>query len=674
MTDFDIVKSDLQDRIDIVNDVQGTSSDMSLYQIYIEILSNSGQIVDDQLFEVNSSQDDLTIGAFARDLERGILHVFFIDYSSRIETDKIYQKDVVQHFKRVQELLFYSLVNDREQLDDGDPIIDLIDDIHQRSNKYKRIIFWNFTNKLYSSRETSGQKFSWNNFELIYNCFDIGYYYSLLTDSRLSDINIVTDLNAIKVISTDIYTSYLFSIPGIELCEFYDLYGKRLLESNVRTFLSLRGETNKGIYNTIHLDDQRPFFFAYNNGLTATCSSVTYENGRITSLSDLQIVNGGQTMSTVYKAWKDGKSLQDVFIPVKLSVIHDLENKSLFITKISRYANTQNKVSNSDFFSNSYYHRAVKEWSSKIRISAHGQVAKEKWFYERVRGEYLNEQLFASKAGKRQFEREYPKHLVFDKIALAKAYLSVNQHPYHVSKGAQLCFAQFASRVSELYDDQNNRFTEIEYKKLISQIILFRSFEKLVSGANWYTGGYRAQTVAYTISSFLYLTSEAEKTIDWEFIWTHQSVSEEILNEMLALGSSIHKLLISPPAGNANVGTYSKIEACWKRIKDSPLNISTNLLGLITFEKQKERLKGETQTQAQLKGVYAQMAVLELVERKIPEKLFAFYNSSQSPSIKDRDRGVLKSWKEGRIGYPSEAQAVIILELVKLAQNVGFES
>jgi hypothetical protein len=673
MIDFDVVKSDLQDRIDIVNDVQGTSSDMSLYQIYIDILSNSGQIIDDQLYEVNSNHDDLTIAAFARDLERGILHVFFCDYSSQKDIEKIYQKDVVHHFKRAQNLLFDSLFRDSAELDDGDPIIDLINDIHHHSNKYNRIIFWNFTNKLYSSREISGLTSSWNNFELIYNCFDINYYYSLLTDSRLSEINIVTDLNAIKVISTDSYTSYLFSISGIELCEYYDLYGKRLLESNVRTFLSLRGETNKGIYNTIHSDDQRPFFFAYNNGLTATCASVTYENGSITSLSDLQIVNGGQTMSTIYKAWKDGKSLKDVFIPVKLSVIHDLENKSLFITKISRYANTQNKVSNSDFFSNSYYHRAVKEWSSKIRISIQGQVAKEKWFYERVRGEYLNEQLFATKSGKRQFEKEYPKPLVFDKIASAKAYLSVNQHPYHVSKGAQLCFAQFALRVSELYDDQNNRFTEVDYKKLISQIILFRTFEKVVSGSDWYTGGYRAQTVAYTISSFLYLLGLVKKTIDWDYIWMKQAVSDDVLNEMLSLGSSIHKLLISPPPGNANVGTYAKLETCWKRIKDSPLKISTDLTGLITFEEQKEKKKGEIQAETQLKGVYAQMAVLELVEKRAPEKLFVFYNSSQSPSIRDRDRGVLKSLKEGRIGYPSEPQAVIILELLRLAQKVGFE-
>ena len=124
-------------------------------------------------------------------------------------------------------------------------------------------------------------------------------------------------------IETPHYTSYLATISGHELVRYYELYGKRLLESNVRTFLSLRGNVNKGIYNTLR-SDEKHFFFAYNNGISATASEVDFDNGKIKSVKNLQIVNGGQTMSTIYKAKRDGLDLDQVQVQMKLSVIHEI--------------------------------------------------------------------------------------------------------------------------------------------------------------------------------------------------------------------------------------------------------------------------------------------------------------------------------------------------------------
>ena len=50
---------------------------------------------------------------------------------------------------------------------------------------------------------------------------------------------------------SDSYESYLLAIPGDFLAEIYELYGPRLLELNVRSFLQARGKINKGIQETI---------------------------------------------------------------------------------------------------------------------------------------------------------------------------------------------------------------------------------------------------------------------------------------------------------------------------------------------------------------------------------------------------------------------------------------
>ena len=66
-----------------------------------------------------------------------------------------------------------------------------------------------------------------------------------------------------------------------------------------------------------------------------------------------------------------------------------------FISKVSEYANTQNKVNKSDFFSNSPFHKEFKDYSKRIWVSAvGGSQMRTHWFYERVRGEYLNEQAY----------------------------------------------------------------------------------------------------------------------------------------------------------------------------------------------------------------------------------------------------------------------------------------
>ena len=664
---YEALKIDLQEEIDLRNEAHGESSNMSMFGVYLDMLSNSGQISDDDLTIIDSRNLGIHYAAFARDLERSEIHLFFTDYNSSSDVEKIYKNDLVEVSESVLSSCLNRSQDDRDSFDAGDPIRELLDDLSDRLSNWSRLVVWMTSNKLFSSRDGATLNISKGGLDVVVNCVDLSYYKSLLTDRKVSEIAISTEIPALKVLQNDSYSSYLFSLSGYELSSYYDQYGKRLLESNVRTFLSLRVNTNRGIYNTIHSEEERPFFFAYNNGLTATASKVEFSNSTITSISDLQIVNGGQTMSTIYKAWKDGKNLDGVYVQIKMTVLHDLENKDVFVSRISRFANTQNKVSNSDFFSNSYYHRRMKELSAQIRVSVDGQITPEKWFYERVRGEYQNEQTFLTQAQKNKFKKQYPQAKSVDKIAIAKAYLSVNELPHLVSKGAQLCFAEFAKRVADLYDEKRI-LDENDFKQIISHVILFRCFEKIVSSASWYTGGYRAQTVAYSISLLSHILKMNNMTINWNSIWNGQVVSESLLKELSRFGRAVHEKLINPPAGNPNIGTYSKKEPCWIRIQTIPLIPEKGIVGIKYIDTSPSPGGGGRGPDT---GIAAQMRVVELASTGMPKKLLNFYNSQYAPGIRDRDKGVLSSWSLGRIAYPSEAQAKIIIQAIKKAEEAG---
>ena len=85
-------------------------------------------------------------------------------------------------------------------------------------------------------------------------------------------------------------------IPGNVLADVYNRYGSRLLEGNVRSFLSTKSKVNSGIQATIRSAPE--MFFAYNNGIAATAETIVLDRReselRIISATDLQIVNGGQ--------------------------------------------------------------------------------------------------------------------------------------------------------------------------------------------------------------------------------------------------------------------------------------------------------------------------------------------------------------------------------------------
>ena len=620
-------------------------------------------------------QNEIVVSGYSRDLERFRLNIFCTHYSHEAEPRKIYSKDLNKIFLSHTNLFMHYIKDSVEFFDAGDPIIELSEELHKRRNYYTKVVFWYLTNDSYSSRKEDTLISNDYSVELEFRVFDINSYEKLLKDKLKSDIQINTSIDALKVIDSANYTSYLFSLSGLQLVSFYEEFGKTLLESNVRTFLSLKRKVNKGIYNTIVSDLDRPFFFAYNNGITATANEVDFQGGKIKTIKDLQIVNGGQTISTLYNAWKaEGKSLDEIYVQVKLSVIHVQKSYSDFVSRISRYANTQNKVNESDFFGSSYYHKQMKSLSKTIRVEVAGSIATQKWFYERLRGEYQNDQMYKKESEKKAFLREYPKLNVFDKIAVAKAYLSVEQHPHLVSKGAQLCFAEFAKKVSDLYEDGSAEVNEYLFKKNVAQVILFRSVEKMVGKADWYTKGYRAQTVAYSIAIFNKLITDSKMLINWLKIWENQEVSTLMLAELNELASRIHRILINPPEMETNIGTYCKKVACWNRLKDHSFEVALFRIAgdLDSLNSEKDKRVKAKKVQKMYSGIEAQIEVMEMAKKMrgsqgYPDALLTFYNSKYAPGITDVHRNVLRSWSQGRIGYPTEKQALVLMKLIQRA-------
>lgn len=374
------------------------------------------------------------------------------------------------------------------------------------------------------------------------------------------------ELPAIKAANEKHFSSYLCVLPANIIAGLYKEFSSRLLEKNVRSFLQLRNSTNSGMRKTIKGEPER--FIAYNNGLTitATDADILEENGvvKIKSLTDFQIVNGGQTTATIYFTKKDGFSVDNVNVMAKINVVKEASDEELeqLISNISDYSNAQSKVSKVDLKSRNPQLVRIKSLSESV-LSPKGI----KWFFERSRGEYSTK-LRLLGSNKARLQKDFPPSRRFSKEQLAKYYCSWGNKPFAVKKGGEKIFRIFIEDLSGVGDNKKSITINRDfYEELISKIILFRSLEKLYGAGKNSMGQLRSAVVPYTIS-ILYSIMDGdkkEKSFDLLKIWLNESLENDLetyLTELLRLVNE----LIKKYSGSDDYGEYSKKEELWKRI------------------------------------------------------------------------------------------------------------
>lgn len=419
--------------------------------------------------------------------------------------------------------------------------------------------------------------------------------------------------------ATDQYRSYLGVIPGAVLADIYDKYGSKLLEGNVRSFLSTKVAVNKKIRATILNMPQ--MFFAFNNGISATAMEVVIENtdhGRfITFARDFQIINGGQTTASISNArYRDKANLDGLYVQMKLTDIEEstTEEADELIRSISRSSNSQNKVSDADFFASHPFHRRMEQISRLLFAPAtEGAQYETKWFYERARGQYLQEQMRLTPAKKKQFELQHPKNQVIKKTDLAKVQNTWMGHPDIVSKGAQTNFSEFAEYIDNQWNANDQQFNERYFQSTASLLLMFQYLEKTIPKQPWYEGGYRANIIYYTVALFRLLIQKQFPGMDLDLmlIWNRQSLPDPVKSALLGLAELVLIKLTDPSRPVANVTQWCKREGCWSGVKKIDYTLPDNLENcLITIDEQKAAQRSAKKDQKVVNEIYAQAEVV----------------------------------------------------------------
>ena len=478
-------------------------------------------------------------------------------------------------------------------------------------------------------------------------------------------------------VGDEAYQSYLCVLRGDILASLYDRYGGRLLEGNVRSFLSVRVKVNAGMQNTISVEPTR--FFAYNNGITATAAAVVAEEHpsgvRLMRVRDLQIVNGGQTTASLFHASRKVEArehLKSIYVQMKLSVVPPEISPEL-VSKIARFANTQNKVSEADLFSNHPFHLRVSEIAARTwaPASGDGQV-QTRWFYERARGEYVNEQVKLSPARKRTFLLQNPKDQLITKTDLAKFENSWDRRPHIVSRGAQKNFAEFAEVISERWSALDANFNERWFQQAVVRAIIFRTAESVVSEQDWYDGGYRANIVTYAIARLAEELSATNRALDYQAIWKRQSLSSAFRVQLGEAARLAHEVIHSPPEGMRNVSEWAKKPACWDRLKTQKLGLFKAFQDeLVSLSDEKENVVDARKTRKIDDGIEAQALVVSLGSLYW-RRVLAWHKSSGGLSLRERNI-ITAVTSSARAFLPTEAQSLVLKDVHSRLQSLGIK-
>ncbi len=551
----------------------------SFTQIVFDMLSEAGEFEDPLVCYHRAT--GMEVSGYAVDEDEGRLDLFVSIHTNITPPETVTRQRVEVGFRRLRSFLDWCLKGKYIDLEESSPVFDMASHIYQVKDDLMLVRLCVITDGR-TTIEALPQDVI-GNLSITMSLWDIVRLHRLSTSGRERGA-ISIDFQhrfgePIPCLQAESrqqgYRAFLALLPGRVLRDIYADFGARLLERNVRSFLQARGKVNRGIRDTIAKEPTR--FLAYNNGITLT-GEVVHLTGegaslRISRIDGLQIVNGGQTTASLLATNRGRADLSEVYIAAKLIEIGSGDRDEL-VRKVSRYANTQNRITEADLSANDPFHVRLEELSRTTWAPAVGGIQRQtKWFYERARGQYQDARASQlTPARRKAFSAEYPPQQRFSKTDLAKFENTWDQLPHIVSRGAQKNFSDYMIRLGgrdQLAIDRSY------YERLIGKAILFRSAERIVQRQEF--GGYRANIVTYTIALLSHATSQR---INLEKIWREQSLSQDIQEAIAKQSYEVHYIITNPPSAR-NITEWCKSEKCWDAVRTGT---SREAVGLIRDE------------------------------------------------------------------------------------------
>lgn len=692
---FEDYKKEYLEEVHINAQIDGTTYDDFFFNDSLNKLVAMGEFIDPEIFYINKKGKNGRIMSFdAKTYDYSDRSLILISNDFKDSLDEVINRaDLEKIFTRMLNFIEEAYNDQLENyFDKFDDVVKMGHDISKRlhidyvdlkdDQSIDKIKLYVITNKNLSERIKDFPSTFFMGKKVEYKIWSLFRFYEHFMSGREREPIIINcqkyGLKGIPCIKAEMidnldYDAYLAIVPGTFLNDIYYEHGSRLLEGNVRSFLSARGKINSEIRKTILNNPTK--FFTYNNGIACTASQVILSDDghEIVQMDDLQIINGGQTTASLASAsLKDHANLHNIFVPMKLTVVKN-DDYDEMISNISKYSNKQNGVTDADFFSNNPFHRTFEALSKKVQAPAkNGEIDTTYWYYERSRGKFEQEMFkYTRDADKKYYLKRHPKHQVIKKEELAKYYTCAElMRPDIVSKGSQAVMKHFAKFINEKFAKNKEMFNEEFFKLCVGYAILFKETDKIVNQSDWYiAGGAKSGIVSYSISK-LVLSLPSGTSINYDRIWKNQELYPSLRVQIENIAKIADKFILD--SHGAITTEYCKREETWENFKKIKIELNSDFVddlidkdiidNKINSETKNQKLSAAVSIESQIinyGGPYWRRLIDEGNKRKIlsPKEIDLLKIPASIDTMRPR--------------IPSEAQAKLIWKIRKKLEDAG---
>lgn len=385
--DFSLIKKEVE-FIKRINDIDSASKAFILTileRLYPEI---------DPDENITDGGGDCSIDAYYTDDEKKEINIFQFKYTEEFEN--------AQRKEGFKNRDIHALVINLERIWNKD--VNLLNEANLElkeaikniwnsfNNGFSKTNIWLISNYYNSIRDRNKienlQKILKEKFKASLNLFSLNDLVKLFIKEKFEPVDITLQLKGRNYFddSTGEIRALIGEINALNLIESLLDNNHELREEvfneNIRVYLRQSTRINRQIYSSIEKIEENSNFFFYNNGITAICDSYNHPNtdSPKVELKNFQIVNGGQTIHSLYEAYKKElkENLKNIYLLLR---IYEVKKREIGQT-IARFTNTQNPVRSRDIMSNDL-----------VQIKLQQELEKMGWYYERKKYEYRDKKI-----------------------------------------------------------------------------------------------------------------------------------------------------------------------------------------------------------------------------------------------------------------------------------------
>lgn len=491
-------------------------------------------------------------------------------------------KDVLRRaMKHSQRFVEAAKTKHLDMFESGSPAYDLARHVRRESSRIRRVCVAVLSNAELTSQAMDRMREEVGGVEYVVDVYDRTRLFNKRQSSGTGLVHkLEKPIDAIRLEGDKGPTVFLVALPGTFLARLYREFGSKVLEGNVRSFLTHVNKVNKRIIRSI--EDSPQDFHILNNGVTATATDVTIVDGKITEFKDFQIVNGGQTTASLaYSAFQKTPKLNLDDVVVVGKVIQVGEDDGDIVPRVAESSNSQTKVNDSSLTANSRFHREVEAVSRSLQGESYLHRGTY-FYYERLVGQYRAElgRRRNSKIELKRFESANPKTQVIKRQELAEVEMLWANKPQAVSRGGEKNYLEWNRSETSRHDEGKILINENYWKEKVGRVLVWRAILKGVRDADWFRKQAAKNIAAYALSRFVSYCATPIQGVPREFdatkVWRLGEVPDDLVRFVMKIASSVQdvfeqirsEIVAGELPGNTMLTEIAKTLVAHKRVEE----------------------------------------------------------------------------------------------------------